>query len=741
MRPNAAVRIALKTSGVVLVFLTIWVPLAFVPGFISFQNSISVVLKESSFLLLAPLAAALALLGIAFGSKPRAAVLFQGVGLPLGLFLAWLLVGFWIAPYPAPAWQETQRWMCYLLTAWTAFVLTVNRGLREKLWTVSLVAAGAAGFYAVLQFYEIDVFDWGSFPWKYPLRRVCASFGNPNFLGGYLVLNLPLALAALLGRRGFGAAATRAIFLGLPAILAAICLWKGGSPSLEQTILSFDALSACPGAARVFLTMLQAAFWLIPWPVYLALKKRGLSSLFPVASIIQYQIAGLLLTFSAGSMAAAAAGGIVLGVLWHLSAKTGFAPLWRHRHGVLGAACGAMILAIVLFAAFKPLLASKASGRLDIYRGTVEMIAERPMRGFGSGMYPVFFPDYRPVELAIYHALGEFYVLHAHSEYLELAAELGLVGLGLFLWTILSVLVPAFKKIAIQPPVASDWWLRAALFSAILATLFHNLISVSLRQVTTAFPFWLTVGWLGGMVFAKVGSGHPGGSRAGWGERLGASVLLPLAILNAFLVTRDYTGDLSLARAIAAQNRASSREALDNYQRAILRMMNPVRAHYCAGSLYYGLQDYTKSLAEYRKVQRLHKNFADVRFNIATSLVRLGKFDEALPHYEEALRINPGNPRLQDYYSRNLILAGREEEGAQARRRAIELYRKAIEQPVHETDPRLYHGLGKNLMFEESWEESEYYLQKARDMDPSNSVYIQGLRELMQYRTARLSGK
>jgi len=514
-RLDAAVRIGLKTSGAILLFLAIWTPLAFVPGFISFQNSISVTIKESSFLLLTPLAAALALLGVAFGSKPRAATLFRGAGLPLGLFLAWLLVGFFLAPYPAPAWQETQRWICYLLIAWTAFVLAGNRGFREKLWTVSLVTAGAAGFHAALQFYEIDVFDWGSFPWKYPLRRVCASFGNPNFLGGYLVLSLPLAMAALFARRGFGAAATRRIFLLIPLILSGVCIWKGGSPSLERTVLSFDSLSVHPLAIGVALTLLQAAFWLIPLPVYYALKKRGLSSLFPVATIVQYQIAGLLLTFSVGSVASAMVGGAILGALWHLSAKAGFALLRRYRYWAWGAVGGAVVLSIVLFIAFKPLLASKASGRLDIYRGTVEMIAERPLLGFGSGMYPVFFPDYRPVELAIYYALGEFYVLHAHSEYLEMAAELGLVGLGLFLWTMLAVLIPAFRKIATEARLDSDGWLRAALFSAILATLFHNLISVNLRQVTTAFPFWLSIGWLGGMLFAKARSIPPARRQCG----------------------------------------------------------------------------------------------------------------------------------------------------------------------------------------------------------------------------------
>ncbi|WYD79725.1 MAG: O-antigen ligase family protein [Candidatus Electrothrix gigas] len=68
-----------------------------------------------------------------------------------------------------------------------------------------------------------------------------------------------------------------------------------------------------------------------------------------------------------------------------------------------------------------PLIAGQ--GRFPIWQGTLKMIEDRPLIGWGPGCFPFAFPAYQT------DTLSKWFVNHAHNDYLELAAETGIVGL------------------------------------------------------------------------------------------------------------------------------------------------------------------------------------------------------------------------------------------------------------------------------------------------------------------------
>ncbi len=79
--------------------------------------------------------------------------------------------------------------------------------------------------------------------------------------------------------------------------------------------------------------------------------------------------------------------------------------------------------------------------RLDMLRGTARLIGTAPLFGHGTGQLPVLFPQTQPATLT--RSLGPtLSVNHAHDDWAEVTADLGLIGLVLFL----AVLMPGWRN-------------------------------------------------------------------------------------------------------------------------------------------------------------------------------------------------------------------------------------------------------------------------------------------------------
>lgn len=150
---------------------------------------------------------------------PPRAVLRQPVIVAATLVVACTLISnaFSIAPDIA-FWGSYERVQgTYVLLAYAtiffAFISTAGRPQVDRLVTAVLIASLAPGLYALVQVYGVDPIGWD----VEMGGRVHSTAGNPIFLGAFLILVIPLALARLIEAIESRHYASSAVYLG--------CLW------------------------------------------------------------------------------------------------------------------------------------------------------------------------------------------------------------------------------------------------------------------------------------------------------------------------------------------------------------------------------------------------------------------------------------------------------------------------------------------------------------------------------------
>jgi O-antigen ligase/Tfp pilus assembly protein PilF len=306
-------------------------------------------------------------------------------GFPRALLAAAAFVGYaalrgpWLAEV-RPEIAAPFLWGAFLLVAWPmAGAIGMIPGTASRVERLLVALGGLTAGYAVLQAFGADL------PFYRPHGRVLsatfhigpggppfATLGNPNFLGEYLAALLPLALAGALARRGIDR-----WMMGGAAVLMAMALaltsargaWLGAAAGLGMT----------------------------------ALLRRG-------SPAERGRLIGLVLTV----MVLSAVAGAVLQRFTEVSGP------WDKLVSTMGQ------------------MRSSGEGRRLWWGATALMVADHPVLGIGEGRFREAYPGYQAAYLASWPQRDRASVWPApveapHSDYLQVAAELGIPGLVLWL--------------------------------------------------------------------------------------------------------------------------------------------------------------------------------------------------------------------------------------------------------------------------------------------------------------------
>ncbi|HNT35396.1 MAG TPA: O-antigen ligase family protein, partial [bacterium] len=402
------------------------------------------------------------------GLEARLRPLPTPLGLPVGCYLLWMgLSALFGGVHPVEV-AALQRVICVVFLGY--FIATCGHRLHlyRRVVMVLLSVGAITGAYAIVQILELDFFDWWRFEWSLPVRRVCASFGNPTFFAGYLIPLIPLALAVRETTRR-------------PLMRHAL---------LALAFLDLVALGLTFSKAGVLGVMAALGSWFV-------LRSYGRLS----ARSEQKVVSCFLISV----------GAVVL-----------FGSVGRSLAGV-----DKISESIVV----------SSGGRSQIYRSAAGMLRSNPIFGVGPGMFGHEFPKYRTPELTLFHPPHKQLLTHAHCEYFEQAAELGIVGLAAFLWIVFTAIRTALAKRRSCP-------LAVGVVAGLVGVLVDSFFSVNLRKEPNMMSFWTLIG-----LAICLGSRSPVVRRAQWRPALrllSGGMALLLAFGVSFAQGRDLIVDLLL---------------------------------------------------------------------------------------------------------------------------------------------------------------------------------------------------
>ena len=247
--------------------------------------------------------------------------------------------------------------------------------------------------------------------------------------------------------------------------------------------------------------------------------------------------------------------------------------------------------------------------RMHIWQAELSMIGTYPLFGSGLGTFQIVFPGFRYPGFLSEVPIGN--LLHVHSEYIEILAEMGIVGLGLFLWFVIGLLRRALRFLKTG---REERLVVIGLVFGVVAVLIDALFSASLRWTGPAFVFWLLIGLTAAMTKSKNES--PKETPRKPRSLFIHAVVILAALLSSVLIARwhvrKYEANIYLAKAHTFLNKGQKDRATSEYHRALEKEPDCVLALYLLGCLSVEKKDFQQAQKWFEKLDRLAPHFANV---------------------------------------------------------------------------------------------------------------------------------
>jgi len=290
--------------------------------------------------------------------------------------------------------------------------------------------------------------------------------------------------------------------------------------------------------------------------------------------------------------------------------------------------------------------------RLLIWKTTFEMIKDKPLLGSGIGTFRMNYLDYQadflqknPGYIKYSGKAGE-----AHNEYLQMWAELGIIGLVIFIGIILifySLIIDYLKK----NDNDKDKLIVFGLVLGITCFLIHCLFCFPLHVPALGITFFaimgLTVAYTRKTNLYEISSDH-GLKEVKLINKINKKIKIALSILMFIfmvfainlLVIKPYIAELYYFKGMRYNVDKNYTKSLANFQYAVQLDPYNGRILHALGTTYYNLSIPDK--AE-EVLQKTKKYITDINtfYNLGLVYSQSGEYQKAEEEFKQAIYLNP----------------------------------------------------------------------------------------------------
>jgi O-antigen ligase/Tfp pilus assembly protein PilF len=395
---------------------------------------------------------------------------------------------------------------------------------------------------------------------------------------------------------------------------------------------------------------------------------------------------------------------------------------------------------------------SSLNPRLLIWNTGLEMIKDRPFLGIGIGLFKMDYLDYQAgfLEQNPYYLKYLSRAEEAHNEYLQLAAELGIIGLGIFLYILLIFYRSALKFLneKKEGKGKKENLILWGLLMGITCFLFHSMFTFPLHVPALGSAFFIIFA----LTFLYINNffnleqqdqlkTEKDEKKKNRGEKSKKKknkyfrnkkfkavyiymilVLFLMVVAINFLVIKPYIADIAYFKGVKYYNRQDYQRALPNFEQA--GKLDPYNGKilYALGTNYYNLNEYSKA----EEILGRAENYVRDKYlfrNLGLCYIKLGDYKKAEEELEYAVYLD------SEFISAYLDLAHLYD-SQQDYDRAIINWLKVLEiNPDYSERYKILYNLGLMYQRKEMLYRALFYFRQALDSAPEGNSLIENIKK------------
>jgi len=565
------------------------------------------------------------------------------------------------------------------------FVVTNNINYEHqvnRILNILLIIGGLFGIYGILQYNGIDFPFWIR---NVGRLQVFGLFGNVNFFAEYLIVPLPIAVS---------------LFFTCQKKLKKILLLIGILAMGTSLIVTFTRGSYIGfGASLIFMAIL---FIFSRGKNFIKDNKKNFMVIFAVMIIITF--------------------------LFVIPT-----PLSKS---------GTVISTIKSRISITQLVQSvSVIRRITILKFTALMIKDHPLLGSGIGTYKYNTLRYQAEFFEQEQQNRSLYIIgfanKAHNEYMQIWAELGIIGLGIFIWLMIGYFTYGLRFIK-KTKNEYKKGIIIGLMGAVVAVLVDGIFGFPLHLPATVILFWLALALTIVMIKSEVDAEEIDISKKdkskkmkgekdnniSWFKPLLYVVIILATLFLCITVARPFIARTHLYYGNKEIKNKDINKAIKIYEKALRWDPYSGQIYYEMGKILKNRQINNLAMEYFEKAEK-YIDHPDLPQNLATVYLRKELFDKAAIKLKQAISYEKKEESMFPMYNQLGTIYTRLEKYKQAEmafKNSLKIYHDFVS---------AHYGLAGAYLKQNKQTEALEELQKVIELAP-NSREAQNARELIQ---------